>query len=617
MSFVYLHSEQETNRPIETWKLKTPMLKLKRQLLSFYHKRPLLSFYHKRQLLSFYLMYSSIGWSISCFHGSVCFGIIKSIPPGLKLTKMGFTLTVFLLLLWVSSSTSETINDHFIQCMTIHSTPYANSTQIIHQPNSSFYSHFLQSSQQNSRRLNLSTLKPLLILTPFHESEIQAAILCCKKQVLQIRTLSGGHDYEGLSYLSQAPFIIIDLIHLRTISINIEDETAWVQAGATLGELYYSVSIKSRVHGFPAGICPTVGVGGHFSGGGFGTLLRKYGLAADNILDASLIDVNGRILNRESMGEDLFWAVKGGGGASFGIIVSWKIKLVQVPPTVTVFSIDKTLEQGLTKLVHRWQYVADRLHEDLFIRVIIQNVGKKKTIQASFNSLFLGGVDKLIPLMGKSFPQLGLQAGDCTEMTWIESVLYFAGFPRGTPLEILLNRTHPDRSFFKAKSDYVKEAIPEAGLEGVWERFLKEEIVFMIMDPYGGRMNEISEYEIPFPHRKGNLYNIQYLVKWEDNEAKISNEHLHWIRMLYKYMRPYVSKSPRAAYFNYRDLDLGSNNQDNYTSYSQGWSWGRKYFKGNFFRLAWVKTKVDPTNFFRNEQTIPPLPGWRIRRRYD
>ncbi|KAK7854852.1 berberine bridge enzyme-like 22 [Quercus suber] len=133
------------------------------------------------------------------------------------------------------------------------------------------------------------------------------------------------------------------------------------------------------------------------------------------------------------MGEDLFWAIRGGGGASFGIILSWKIKLVRVPPTVTAFTIRKKLEQGATKLVSKWQYIADKLHEDLFIRVIIQDVGNgtQKRVQASFQSLFLAGDDRLIPLMNESFPELGLEAQDCIEMNWIQSLLYFNGYQKG------------------------------------------------------------------------------------------------------------------------------------------------------------------------------------------
>ncbi|KAG6642488.1 hypothetical protein CIPAW_09G143200 [Carya illinoinensis] len=106
------------------------------------------------------------------------------------------------------------------------------------------YSNLLQSSQQNPRRLNSTTARPLLIITPFHESEIQAAILRRKKLGLQIRVRSGGHDYEGLSYCCKTPFIIVNLINLRSVELNLEDETAWVQSGATLGELYYGISKK-------------------------------------------------------------------------------------------------------------------------------------------------------------------------------------------------------------------------------------------------------------------------------------------------------------------------------------------------------------------------------------
>ena len=72
--------------------------------------------------------------------------------------------------------------------------------------------------------------------------------------------------------------------------MDIEDESAWVQAGATIGEIYYRIAEKSKTHGFPSGTCVTVGDGGHFSGGGYGNIMREYGLSVDNILDAQLVD---------------------------------------------------------------------------------------------------------------------------------------------------------------------------------------------------------------------------------------------------------------------------------------------------------------------------------------
>lgn len=56
-------------------------------------------------------------------------------------------------------------------------------------------------------------------------------------------------------------------------------------------------------------VCPTVGVGRFFSGGGYGNMMRKYGISVDNIVDAQMVDVNKRLPGRESMGEDLFWAI--------------------------------------------------------------------------------------------------------------------------------------------------------------------------------------------------------------------------------------------------------------------------------------------------------------------
>ncbi|CAL8148603.1 unnamed protein product [Prunus armeniaca] len=471
----------------------------------------------------------------------------------------------------VWSTSSNSISESLLQCLSTHLKHSNSSKEIILTRNSSAYSSVWQSSIQNLRFLNNSTPKPEVIVTPFHESYVQAAVICSKKHGIQIRFRSGGHDYEGLSYVSYDPFIIIDLFNLQTIHIDIENESAWVESAATLGQLYYSIAQKGKVHGFPAGSCPTVGVGGHISGGGFVTIFRKYGLAADNVIDARIVDVNGRLLSRKSMGEELFWAIRGGGGSSFAVILAWKLRLVPAPPSVTVCKIAKTMEEGATKLFSKWQVIAEKLHEDLFLHLVVEVANEAsttdgKTIKVSFDSLFLGPIEKLLLLTQDKFPDLSLDRSNCTKMSWIQSVMHFAGFPISESLEALLKRTQPSRSFFKAKSDYVTQPISQAGLEGIWQRLLEVETSQLILTPYGGRMTEISDSETPFPHRNGSIFAIQYLVTWDDD--KETEKHISWMRKVYAYMASHVSKSPRAAYLNYRDLDLRRNHDAN-TSYAQ------------------------------------------------
>ncbi|KAI6703147.1 hypothetical protein NL676_012283 [Syzygium grande] len=299
---------------------------------------------------------------------------------------------------------------NFLQCLSHHSDNATSISTLVYTPINSTYSSALDITIQNLRFLTASAPKPLLIVTPLEVSHVQAAIICSWQYELQTRIRSGGHDHEGLSYLSEVPFVMLDMVNLRLVAVDAEDETAWVQSGATVGELYYRIAEKSKTLGFPAGVWPTVGVGRHFSGGGYGTLLRKYGLAADNVIDAQLVDTQGRLLDRESMGEDLFWAIRGGGGGSFGVVVSWKVKLVPVPSTVTVFTLQRTLEQHATKLAHQWQLLGNKLPNDLFMRVILHshNSGpnRTRTMQASFSTLYLGGVDALLEVTKSSLPEL-------------------------------------------------------------------------------------------------------------------------------------------------------------------------------------------------------------------
>ncbi|CAN0922727.1 Berberine bridge enzyme-like 27 [Linum grandiflorum] len=390
---------------------------------------------------------------------------------------------------------------HFLQCLNSESS--ASISHLVYTQTNPSYSSVLQFSIRNPRFNTTSTAKPVLVITPKSISHIQATIECSRKHNLQLRIRSGGHDYEGLSYASTNPnaqFIVMDMINLREITVDVASKTAWVQAGATLGELYYAISQKSTTLAFPGGICPTVGIGGYVSGGGYGNLLRKYGLAADNVVDAIFVDANGRTLG---------------------------------------------------------QTVANELPEDIIIMATIQKVNT--TIQATFNSMYLGRIDGVLQLIHEKFPEL------------------------------------------------------EIGWEGVWKKLdeLGPMAGALAMIPYGGKMEEIPEWSLPFPHRAGNLFMIQYDVFWNEDGIEASERNVNWIREVYSYMTPFVSKNPRAAYMNYRDLDIGMNDIDG--GKGRGYEeeearvWGLKYFKNNWDRLVEVKTAVDPDDFFRNEQSIPPL----------
>ncbi|XP_011040559.1 PREDICTED: reticuline oxidase-like protein [Populus euphratica] len=522
---------------------------------------------------------------------------------------MSLRLFVFsVLLVLVPLATSDTSLDRFLKCLPSHSDSSYPVSRAIYRITNSSFEPTLRAYAKASRFLTSTTPKPLAIIAATHESHVQATVICAKSNGLQIRIRSGGHDYEGLSYVSNVPFVILDTFNLRSIDIDVAGKTAWIQSGATTGELYYNIANKSNVLAFPAGVCLTLGAGGHFSGGGYGPLMRKHGLSIDNIFDAKIVDVNGKILDRKSMGEDLFWAIRGGGGASFGVILSWKISLVDVPPKVTTFTVSKTLEQGATDVVYRWQEVASKLDKELFIRVMPRVVdgssGSNKTVRVSFIGLFLGPSCKLLPLMKNSFPELGLQQKDCNEMSWVESTLYWFGLPNGTSIETLLDR--PTRaSFFKRKSDYVQKAIPKKGLEKIWKTMIKVERVWMQWNPYGGRMDEIPATATAFPHRAGNLFKIQYSVDWSDQEGiEAANHYIDLITQLYDTMTPYVSSNPREAFLNYRDVDIGSN-PSNQTSFEKAKVYGNKLFKNNFIRLVKVKSRVDPDDFFKYEQSIP------------
>ncbi|KAL0321425.1 UNVERIFIED_CONTAM: Berberine bridge enzyme-like 21 [Sesamum radiatum] len=483
-------------------------------------------------------------------------------------------VALFLFLYFLNAfASSQPVYDSFLHCFAQNKIPRDQISRILYSPNNPSFTTVLLSYIRN-RRFNVSTTpKPSTIITPTLESMSPSP--SCAPSNSGFRSKSAAAATITRAFLTSLTRILSSL----TCSIS--------------------------------GVCPTVGVGGHISGGGYGNMLRKYGLTVDHVIDARIVDAKGRVLDRKSMGEDLFWAIRGGGGASFGVILAYKIKLVPVPPIVTVFRVEKNYNDNAVEAVSKYQQVIDKIDNDLFIRVLLQPITVNSTtrsVRATFIGLFLGKADRLLPITDSQFPELGLKKTDASEMPWINSVLFWANFDNTTSPSVLLNRTPDSVNFLKRKSDYVKTPIPKEGLESLFKKMVEIGKVGLVFNSYGGIMRQIPESATPFPHRAGNIYKIQYSVNWKEEGEAADKNYINQIRELYSFMTPFVSQQPREAYLNYRDLDIGtSDNSKN--SYEQGKVYGVKYFKpNNFDRLVKIKTSVDPDNVFRNEQSIPVLP---------
>ncbi|KAH9890307.1 FAD binding domain-containing protein [Xylariomycetidae sp. FL2044] len=165
---------------------------------------------------------------------------------------------------------------------------------------------------------------------------IQSALQFVQKHNIRLVIRNTGHDYLGKS--SGAHALAIWTQHFKSIDLieHYQDESSpyigpaiRVSAGVEVIELYHFAD----AHGLMvvAGNCPDIGVtGGYVQGGGIGILSSKYGLAADQVLSFQVMTVSGEILIADSKHhEDLFWALRGGGGGTFGIVLSMVIKAYQ------------------------------------------------------------------------------------------------------------------------------------------------------------------------------------------------------------------------------------------------------------------------------------------------
>ena len=156
-----------------------------------------------------------------------------------------FTFATAVLLLFSFHPSSADSHEQFVQCLYKYPHITNSISDVVYTKSNSSYSSVLDATIQNLRFFNISS-KPQVIVTPLDVSHIQATIICAQRHDLQIRARSGGHDYEGLSYVARVPFVILDLINLPRIEVDAENRTAWFKLGRPLVNFTIGLARKAK-----------------------------------------------------------------------------------------------------------------------------------------------------------------------------------------------------------------------------------------------------------------------------------------------------------------------------------------------------------------------------------
>src|SRR6478672_7037620 len=165
--------------------------------------------------------------------------------------------------------------------------------------------------------------KPRLIARCADVADVIHSVNFARKNDLVLAIRSGGHNGGGLGICDDG--LVIDLGLIKYTRVDPTARKVTVEGGCTWAD------VDHATHAFglatPAGIISTTGVGGLTLGGGIGHLSRRFGLTIDNLVSVDMVLADGRFVSASAReNEDLFWAVRGGGG-NFGVVTSFEFKL--------------------------------------------------------------------------------------------------------------------------------------------------------------------------------------------------------------------------------------------------------------------------------------------------
>ena len=406
---------------------------------------------------------------------------------------------------------------------------------------------------------------PLAVVQPLDAADVAAVIRWATKTGVHIVARSGGHSYGGYSTVSNG--VVVDLQRLKGVAVS--RGQAIVGAGARLGNIYNSLG----THGLaiPAGTCPSVGIGGHALGGGFGLASRAWGLASDNVVAVQIVTADGKVIVADAKHHpDLYWACRGGGGGNFGIVTRFTFRTHAVAQGSYFVATWPWAQAGEVIA----SFLAWAPHQPDALGALCRLAAGPGGPTVQVFGQFLGSETALkSALASLQPPATKLTTGTAT---WLDLVRRWAGC-LGHPLP---ECSVPVHTAFAGASDYIAKVPTQAQLAkfALVVEARGASSGALLIDAYGGAINRVKPGATAFVHRNV-LASIQYYSGGVGART--------WVDSSRAALKPAVSG---AAYVNYIDPHLVN--------------WQQAYYGANLSRLRAVKKKYDPHNLFHFPQSI-------------
>ncbi len=416
--------------------------------------------------------------------------------------------------------------------------------------------------------------KPALVTRCAGAADVIAAVNFARDNRILASIRGGGHNVAGSAVVENG--LVIDLSRMTSVRVDPARRTARAEGGATWGGFDHETQAFSLAT--TGGIASTTGIAGLTLGGGIGYLNRKYGLACDNLLSADVVIADGHLLTvTEAENEDLFWALRGGGG-NFGVVTSLEYQLHPVGPVLAgmiVWSLPQAKE--VLRFYSQFSLRApDELRLD--IALVTTPGGPGLAIIVCWCGAIETGKQVIRPLLELGQPAMNTVAAVPykTIQTLLESLGYVPGMLQ-----------YWKSSFFRDLGD--------AAIDTIVDSFAScpSPLTAVVIEHLGGAVGRVGEQATAFSHRRAQHSFLIFGV-WTDPNDSAKN--VEWARKAYSAAQPFLED---GAYVNY----LGE---------GEGDARIRAAYGINYERLVAVKTKYDPTNFFRMNQNIRPAPALEV-----